>query len=355
MPCPAAELVVIIATWADLQDRAATTDGVPMFPVRRIAFATVSSRAAAACILAALAACGGGGGGSSGGGSLTPATFTSWGALPTNRPVIANGMSITRQSNGTIDPVDTSNSSAGVLYASRSSTGLRALTFTTPSGSTSWQASQGEINPSTCSGRLCSPSDGAQKIAVFSDPYSVNAWNYQSFGVWSTGPINASTISAISFGAPTAGSAIPTSGTATYTGSVIGRYVAAATDFIGVAAGTQFGMGASLQADVNFGARQINMSISGTALLKQGDAPPPFADPRFDSLTPTTLSYAAGSNAFSGTVVSSSNPIGLSGTVNGRFYGPAGQELGGTMSLSTAGGGALIGAFGAKCTAGSCP
>jgi len=305
-------------------------------------------------MLAALAACGGGGGGSSGGGSLTPATFTSWDTLPTNTPVNIDGMSVTRAANGAVTS-DDAGSTTSVLYNSRASSGLRGMTFTVPSASTSWTTSSGSIIG--CSGGVCALSNSAQtSLAAVSDPYAgSNAWNYQSFGAWSIPSGVGSAISAMSYGAPTTGSAIPTSGTATYTGSVIGRYVAAAGDFIGVPAGTQFGMGASLQADVNFGTRQIGLSTSGTALLRQGDAPPPFADPRFDSLTPTTLSYAAGSNAFSGTVASGSNPIGLSGTVNGRFYGPAGQELGGTMSLSTAGGGALIGAFGAKCTAGSCP
>lgn len=328
-----------------------------MFSVRRSAFATVSSRAAAACMLAALAACGGGGGGgSSGGGSLTPATFTSWGVLPLNTPVNTDGMSVTRAANGAVSS-DDPGSSASVLYNSHASAGLRGMTLTTPSGSTSWTISSGSTI--ACNAGVCALSNPAQtNLAAVSDPYAgSNAWSYQSFGAWSIPSGSGSAISAMSYGAPTAGSAIPTSGTATYTGSVIGRYIAAAGDFISVPAGTQFGMGASLQADVNFGTRQIGLSTSGSALLRQGDAPPPFTDIRFDILNPAqaTLSYAAGTNAFSGTVASGSNAIGLSGTVNGRFYGPAGQELGGTMSLSTAGGGALIGAFGAKCTAGSCP
>ncbi len=317
--------------------------------------ARVLTSALALSLMGFLGACGGGGGGGSGGGSLTPASFTSWDALPTNTPVVASAMSVTRQANGTIDPADTSASSAGVLYGSRSSTGLRALTFTTPLGSTTWQRSQSEISDSSCSGGLCALSDGAQKLAVFSDPYSANAWSYQSFGVWST---QAGTISAISFGAPTAVGALPTTATATYTGFMQGRYVAAAGDFGGaVPAGTQYGVGASLEANVNFGTREIQLRTFGTAVLRQGHPPPEIPNADFDiDIGPLpVLTYTAGSNTFSGNVGAGTNAMGLSGNVNGRFYGPGGQELGGTMSLTTAGGGALIGSFGAKCTTGTCP
>ena len=57
-----------------------------------------------------------------------------------------------------------------------------------------------------------------------------------------------------------------------------------------------------------------------------------------------TLTYAAGSNDFSGSVSSS----GLNGNAKGRFYGPAANEAGGTFALTGSGVQAYIGAFGAK-------
>ena len=57
-----------------------------------------------------------------------------------------------------------------------------------------------------------------------------------------------------------------------------------------------------------------------------------------------TLTYAAGSNAFSGTVSAS----GLSGQVKGQFYGPAATEIGGTFAVKGSGVTTYAGAFGAK-------
>lgn len=316
------------------------------YPARSSRTSMFSARILAASLALALAACGGGGGGSSGGGSVTPTTFTSWGALPASTPVNINGMSVTRTSGGAVS-TDTAASRAGVIYNARTSGGLRGFTFTTPATSASWTISSG--SSLSCAGGLCALANSGQTvIGAISDPYhATNAWSYQSFGAWSIPSGAGSAISAMSFGAPTAGAALPVAGTATYTGSVVGRYVAAAGDFIGVPAGTQFGMGASLQADVNFATRQIGLSTSGTALLRQGDTPPPFGDVRFDILNPAqaTLTYAPGTNSFSGTVAASSNALGLNGQMNGRFYGPGGQELGGTMSLNTAAGGALTSIF----------
>jgi hypothetical protein len=44
-----------------------------------------------------------------------------------------------------------------------------------------------------------------------------------------------------------------------------------------------------------------------------------------------TLTYAPGSSQFIGPVTSGN---GLSGNANGRFYGPAAQEIGGVYSLT---------------------
>jgi hypothetical protein len=60
------------------------------------------------------------------------------------------------------------------------------------------------------------------------------------------------------------------------------------------------------------------------------------------------LSYPAGSNNITGAVSTAS---GMNGTATGRFYGPAGQEIGGTLAVQSGVGAAastLVGAFGGK-------
>ena len=57
-----------------------------------------------------------------------------------------------------------------------------------------------------------------------------------------------------------------------------------------------------------------------------------------------TLKYSAGVNSFSGPV----SATGLTGTAEGRFYGPSAQELGGVFSLSADSGiESYIGGYGA--------
>ena len=59
-----------------------------------------------------------------------------------------------------------------------------------------------------------------------------------------------------------------------------------------------------------------------------------------------SLSYAAGTNSFSGNVSTSG---GMNGTASGRFYGPAATEIGGTFITKAATGVENFGgAFGAK-------
>ena len=59
----------------------------------------------------------------------------------------------------------------------------------------------------------------------------------------------------------------------------------------------------------------------------------------------SVLSYVAGTNYFTGTVTTAN---GMSGKINGQFYGPGINEFGGTYALYGAGIGTLVGSFGGK-------
>ncbi|MCW5620011.1 MAG: transferrin-binding protein-like solute binding protein [Burkholderiales bacterium] len=264
--------------------------------------------------------------------------FTSWGALPTSRTVVIDGMSATL-TNHTFT-TDDDNSSARVVYASRTSAGLRGFSFTTPTTSASWTTSSGDVL--SCTNGVCGLVDGAQLGAV-SDPYHAsNNWNYQSFGIWS---VPGGSVSAMSYGAPTPVSAIPTTGTATYTGSLRGGYVSKGGEMLNgdpVAAGDRFGVLADLTANVDFGAgtRTVDISTSNTKLEDQSNDQ--FNDPSFD--LSGSLIITPGQNLFEGVVT---NGRGMSGDAAGKFYGPSHSELGGTMHL-TGPNGSMVGAFGAK-------
>jgi hypothetical protein len=167
----------------------------------------------------------------------------------------------------------------------------------------------------------------------------VMGWDYQGFGVWNDnnpsrvggfGPL----LAAGTYGAGTPASALPASGSATFSGKLAGLYV------------LPTGEGASAVANVtlqaNFASRSLAFSSSGTTLTR--DLATATAAPHLD--LSGTLSYAAGANAFSGTLTNAGGN--LSGPSNGRFYGPAAQEAGGVFALQSGGKEALIGGYGAK-------
>jgi hypothetical protein len=62
-----------------------------------------------------------------------------------------------------------------------------------------------------------------------------------------------------------------------------------------------------------------------------------------------TLTYAAGTNAFSGVVTAAGAGSGLTGNAIGKFYGPTATEIGGTYAIKAGSGlESLIGGFGGK-------
>ena len=57
------------------------------------------------------------------------------------------------------------------------------------------------------------------------------------------------------------------------------------------------------------------------------------------------ITYIAGTNNFIGTVTTTS---GMTGKINGKFYGPGVNEIGGTYAVYGAGIGTMVGSFGGK-------
>lgn len=179
-------------------------------------------------------------------------------------------------------------------------------------------------------------SQAAGEIELAANPYRLG-WNYQSFGVWDSEHAGYSSrrFGGTSYGAATPASAVPTSGSATFTGKLGGMYVAPA--------GQGSVATADIRVDANFSSRSLGFASSATSLTR--DLASAVSAPNLN--LSGTLTYSPASNSFAGTLTNAGGT--MSGFSTGRYYGPAAQELGGvfTMKSSTTPE-AFSGAYGAK-------
>lgn len=234
------------------------------------------------CILAALDAAG-----QPASAALTPQAFTTWAELEGARPVVA------------------------------SSIGVRSDAGTPTDGTVTH-------NPAAALGDLAAlgqPGIDRHKNGVYANPYALG-WNYQSFGAWNEQQAGGSAaFAAASFGQATPGSAVPTTGNATFVGKAAGFYVSP-TGEASVAV-------SELSVKADFSARSLGLATSGTTL--SSDLRTPRAAPHLD--VSGTLTYGPGSSRFAGTLRNAGGT--MSGTTSGQFYGPAAQELGGAFVLKS--------------------
>jgi hypothetical protein len=168
--------------------------------------------------------------------------------------------------------------------------------------------------------------------------------DYTMFGAWDIGPgFSSEHTGYFSFGYETAFAAMPTSGTATYSG-------------LGTAGGTVF-----VPSGTTIGEALVAGNASFTADFAAGSITGNLTD-MFAYTTTTTQSWNSVSisaniagTAFTGTTAAASTapaPFGLkpsaTGHISGGFYGPAANELGAVWSLSNGDGtGSAIGVVGA--------
>lgn len=301
---------------------------------------------AATIVSAFLSACGGGGG--SGGTVPTTPTatpFTSWSAVPNGSTIGVPGISqeVTWTGVPVTGPVTSISTPTAVDTATSSFTEtldssgvVTKVVITSPTGSVTFDTAAGDtIGYLVMAPMISAAVNSAEtSLALAADP-GAQGWNYQSFGVWETGMGTGSGRAGVmSVGAPTTGSSIPTSGTATFIGALGGMYVDATGD--------NFVTASNVSINANFGTRTLSLSSTGTNkspdLLTTSSAP---------NLNLTgTLTYSAGTNSFAGTLTNGST---LSGTSTGRFYGPNAEELGGVFILKAGSGVETYGgAYGAK-------
>ena len=151
---------------------------------------------------------------------------------------------------------------------------------------------------------------------------STSQLQYHSLGNWVTVISGTTTEGYMSMGYVTAGSDVPTTGTATYSG------VMTATAKL---SGTLLGVDALAAATVDFTARSLVLSTSGTERYDFSTPGTRTADATMD--LSGTLTWSSGLSNFSGTVSSGS---GMTGNANGHFFGPSAAELGGTLRMDSA-------------------
>jgi hypothetical protein len=155
-------------------------------------------------------------------------------------------------------------------------------------------------------------------LATFADP-APRGWSYQTFGWWydQSGIYDVLgdlfPMGAFSVGAVTPGAAIPITGSAVFAGKLAGM-----TD-------KPFGqqIAAPMTLSVNFAGRSASFAspdwwqnaavVPGTALSG-------------------TLTYSAQQNLLAGTLTTANGQ--MTGPVTAQFYGPAAEEVGGTIFLT---------------------
>ncbi len=293
---------------------------------------------------AGLTACGGGGGGSGasvvGGVGVTVTPFTSWSAVTPGSTIAAaadsqEGTYTWNAFTNRVTATTVSAPSPSSTFTQRfGSNGLaQAVRFQTASGTDiSFTRGPDTFFTLTINSNFWGVESGDEtRYALMADPILIG-WEYQSFGVWTTGAGSGSgTYGSASAGSRTPSGSIPASGFAVYLGYAGGRHVASD--------GSHFFTLSSMQTSVNFATRQLSFSTNFTEQTQNLYTSTPNNSLNMNG----TLSYSAGSNQFSGPV---STAGGLTGTAQGRFYGPAAQEIGGTFSTTGPGVQSYGGAFG---------
>jgi hypothetical protein len=190
-------------------------------------------------------------------------------------------------------------------------------------------------------------SDG-QTVTITDANLAALGLNYSTMGLWSkpsdlAAAPNTRLGSAFVFGVETRGVDLPTTGQATYTGPMIGRYAGNPGTGAGV-----FTVGATANATATFTSRSV--AFFTTNSMRTADVGGVItADPNLN-LT-GTLTYAAGVNNLTSTSLTAG--YGMAGQAKAMFFGPpaatapfAPPELGGSIAVSSPGGSqSMVGTF----------
>jgi len=281
----------------------------------------------------ALVACAGGSSSSSSSSSSAATTpFTSWSNTTVGTPVsFSGGPSSTLAIDGT--SVQGAADGAATLTLN-SSNNFSAISASNSAGSVSFSTANGDDLQSGFFGNSTIALNKSQTtIGAFANP-AAYGFEYQTFGAWGAYGNATTPAYAVSVGSPSPASAIPATGALTFTGGATGYYVDA----------SKFGYvtNANMVATVTFDNRTVAFATTNTSIAG-GPGAPQISAPALNMTG--NLSYAAGANAMTGTATTIN---GMSGNMNGKFYGPALNEVGGTYAVTGSGVGSMVGGFGGK-------
>lgn len=281
-----------------------------------------------------ISACAGGSSSSSSTTTTTAPTapaFSSWSTYTPGTAVgFSDGSTSAINASGNISQSDSAGSATLTLNGGGTATVISA---TNGSTTASFSTSNGDTLVNGFGGASTLALNKSQtSMAVFANPTS-NGYEYQTYGAWgSYGSGGAA--GAISAGSVTPLTGLPTTGTGTFTGGSSGYFV----DVNNIA----YLVNASMTTTVDFAGRTATFSTSNSAMTG-GPSGTGLANSNLDLAG--SLSYGAGSTKLAGTVTSTS---GMTGPVNGKFYGPVANEIGGTYAVSGSGLGSMVGSFGGK-------
>jgi hypothetical protein len=308
---------------------------------------TGKGRLVSLAVLTALAACSSGGGGS-------PGPAASGGAAP-GAPAAppAAGSALGAPSSNIQAPAAVMNADGSTLAMANDQTSMTAVesgsnTQADPALLTVHVASSGIAydqtfdltaaegpHPATgffAGGGFIQGVQGADKI-VFDDSLSFSDYGVWQHNVAADGTAQATGVFAS--GQDTPAGAMPTTGTATYTGGAVGL----ATN--GTAT---FGLVGTSNVTADFGNRNVSGTLTLTAQDNTGNALG-----AWNTLAFSNAAIAPASNKFAGTIASTSNsaltPNAVSGNVQGAFFGPTANEVGGVFAVA-GGTTRAVGAFG---------
>ncbi len=293
--------------------------------------------AARVLLLVVLVGCGGGGGGSSGSGKVP---FTTVSAIESGQVVqpqqgFARHVTVDIDGNA-VDSIEGTRLLAANLVARFDDARELVAVSTGPFG-VSLDATRPEIE------RRAAPADPRfllfaragnplQRRASMADP-NVAGLEHLLYGAWlnpsaDIGFLERGILAASVHGTFTPATAVPTAGGASYQG--------AATGFLVSADGSVRDVSADVALNADFAAGSIAFSSGAARELETGASRPEFA---------TTGTLVISSTRFDGTGTAAN---GWSGPVDGRFFGPAAEEVGGTLDLRGIRVERYLAAFGAR-------
>jgi hypothetical protein len=334
---------------------------------------TLHRAAAVAALSLSLCACGGGGGGGiQTGAPVTPAPVTPAPVTPTpisiKGPAVAgvNGTNLVFNFSGNPPPVGTIFGLRGPAVQS-TSTGVAGFDFPTPTDI------QAVLRGTVTSNGITYPvfdftivslgvtatnvrGDGTEAAATNGGKVSgaLYTLNYAVLGAWSyTAPGGTTYLGQFATGSQTPVASLPTTGTATYTGSgtsggVIGAYFVPGGNNT-ITGGTVTG---DVNMNVNFGTNAVAGQFTNMVAkpITGGSVP-------WNNVSMSGQIDRAGVGSFGGPVTVGAAPSGAGsagfgtgahGNYTGNFFGPAHNEIGGTWTLSEStadGGKAAFGTF----------